>query len=169
MESIIIDTKMCCRCKKEFPLNEEFFHVSNFLKDGFNSHCKDCRKKSYHLRRKPENNLDKLLKERMRDIVSRTKSKRVRHTTEIDFDIDFLKKLWDKQEGKCNISGIPMTHILHNGAMYENVSIDRIDSLKGYTKDNIQLVCCIINKMKLDMSSQKLIDYCSKIIKHNEL
>lgn len=62
-----------------------------------------------------------------------------------------------------------MTHVLYNGHNNTNVSIDRVDSTKGYTKNNIQLVCSIINKMKLDMTIKELTYYCSKILTHNEL
>lgn len=169
MVELLIDTKVCCRCKKELPLTEEFFHVSNFLADGFNSHCKDCRKQSYHLSRKPENNLEKLLNQRIIDLKTRTKKKRVKYDTVLDFDLAYLLELWLKQEGKCAISKIEMTHILYDGHNNTNVSIDRIDSSKGYTKSNIQLVCCIINKMKLDLSTSDLIYYCKQILEHNGL
>lgn len=169
MEELLIDTKICCRCKKELPLTEKFFHVSNFLLDGFNSHCKECRQKSYHLRRKPENNLEKLLNQRIIDLKTRTKKKRVKYDTILDFDLGYLLHLWIEQGGRCAISNIEMTHILYDGHNNTNVSIDRINSTKGYTKDNIQLVCSIINKMKLDMTIKELTYYCNKILTHNGL
>ena len=61
-------SKVCCRCKQEFPLTTEFFHVAKFLSDGFNSHCKICRKKSYHLRRSPVQDLKKALAQRFNDL-----------------------------------------------------------------------------------------------------
>lgn len=47
-----------------------------------------------------------------------------------------------------------------------NISVDRIDSSKGYTKDNVQLVCDIVNRMKLDLNMSKFVELC-KII-YNE-
>ena len=35
---------------------------------------------------------------------------------------------------------------------YEEYSVDRIDSSKGYTEDNIVVTTGIVNTMKLDMS-----------------
>lgn len=160
--------KYCSRCKKEYLLTEEFFHRSEFLVDGFNSHCKSCRSKSYHLSRKPVEDLRKLLNQRIIDLKTRTKRKRVKYRTDLDFNIDYLLFLWDTQKGKCAISGIEMSYILYNGHIHNNVSIDRVDSSKGYTKDNIQLVCSIVNKMKLDMTIEELSFYCKKIIQHNE-
>jgi hypothetical protein len=162
-------SKVCCRCKQEFPLTTEFFHVAKFLSDGFNSHCKTCRKKSYYLRRSPIQDLKKALTQRFNDLKTRTKKKRVKYDIELDFDIDYLMDLWKKQDGKCAISGISMTYILYNGHTNTNVSIDRKDSFKGYSKDNIQLTCVIINKMKLDLTMDDLTYYCKQILKNNGL
>ena len=96
-------SKVCCRCKQEFPLTTEFFHVANFLSDGFNSHCKTCRKKSYHLRRSPVQDLKKALTQRFNDLKTRTKKKRVKYDIELDFNIDCLMNLWEKQNGKCDV------------------------------------------------------------------
>jgi hypothetical protein len=96
-------TKICCRCKNEFPLTAEFFHASKFLADGFNSHCKTCRKKSYYLRRTPIQDLKKTLTQRFSDLKSRTKKKRLNYGVELDFDVKYLMDLWEKQSGKCAI------------------------------------------------------------------
>lgn len=162
------NTKHCSRCKIEYPLSREFFYVSNFLADGFCSHCKECKKKSYFLSREPIQDLKKLLTTRYTDLKTRTKKKRVKYAVELDFDVNYLLTLWDKQSGKCALSDIPMTFILFDGHINTNVSIDRIDSNKGYSKDNIQLVCCIVNKMKLDLTMEDLFYYCNQIIKKNE-
>lgn len=38
---------------------------------------------------------------------------------------------------------------------YKDYSIDRLDSTKGYTEDNIVITTNIINTMKLDMSIEE--------------
>ena len=48
-------------------------------------------------------------------------------------------------------------------------SLDRIDSLKGYTEDNVQWVHKHINFMKGSLSENKFIEYCKLIVKNNEL
>ena len=48
-------------------------------------------------------------------------------------------------------------------------TIDRIDSSKGYTVDNVQWVHKDINLMKNHFSESQLIDFCQRILdKHNE-
>jgi hypothetical protein len=75
----------------------------------------------------------------LRKGVKRTK------TVEYEIDLDFVMTVWDKQGGKCAISGYPMTTEFHNPY---SASIDRIDSNRGYTKDNIQLLCQTLNFAK---------------------
>ena len=60
-----------------------------------------------------------------------------------NMDYTVLLNLWNKQKGLCYYTNIPMQ--LTNEIVPELVSIDRIDSLKGYTEDNIVLCCYIIN------------------------
>ena len=46
------------------------------------------------------------------------------------------------------------------------ISPDRIDSSKGYTKDNIQFVCNRVNAMKNNMNTEELLYFCKKIVEH---
>lgn len=51
---------------------------------------------------------------------------------------------------------------------YYNVSIDRVDSTVGYTKDNIVLCCDSINSMKNSMPKEFFIELCRNIVSHQE-
>ena len=77
---------------------------------------------------------------------------------------EFLLNLFYEQEGMCAITGQPMTHIRGQGRVNTNISIDRIDSTKGYTEDNVQLVCRIVNTMKLDMTDEEFKFWCSLVL-----
>ena len=59
-----------------------------------------------------------------------------------------------------------MTLIAGKGAVYSNVSIDRIDNNKGYIKGNTQLVCRSANAMKLNMNQEELERFIESIIEH---
>jgi hypothetical protein len=43
-------------------------------------------------------------------------------------------------------------------------SLDRIDSTKGYSKDNIQIVCAQVNLMKHELTINELKFWCEKIL-----
>ncbi len=57
--------------------------------------------------------------------------------------------LWDCQKGRCAISGVYLTHHKDGTGTKEfNASLDRITNTKGYTKNNVHLVCYRVNIMK---------------------
>ena len=93
---------------------------------------------------------------------------------EFDLDNDFVKELNDKQNGKCAISGIEMdweTSDLRKGKavkLWNRASIDRIDSTKGYTKDNVQLIILIVNTGKSNMAQEEFIEMCRTITSFQE-
>ena len=58
-----------------------------------------------------------------------------------------------------------MTYKFYEGRVNTNLSIDRIDSAKGYTRDNVQLVTMVANQMKNDLAIDELVDICERVIK----
>ena len=71
--------------------------------------------------------------------------------------IEFLKQLYQEQDGKCAISNLPMNFDRKNES---SVSVDRIDSTIGYQPDNIHLTCWWVNRMKFDWDLE---DFRSKV------
>lgn len=53
-----------------------------------------------------------------------------------------------------------------SGAYRNSPSLDRIDNLKGYTKDNIQVVSQLANAMKCHASEDELLKFAQWIIKN---
>lgn len=86
-----------------------------------------------------------------------------------NIDRFYLRELWDKQNGKCAISGIDMTYKSGEGRISTNVSVDRIDCHKPYTKENVRLACMSINTMRGVLSDKELLEMCHKIIKNHAI
>lgn len=64
-------------------------------------------------------------------------------------------KLWRIKIGdRCQITGVPVSWEPHQ---WNTGSVDRIDSSKGYTLDNVQLVIWPINMMKNDLTHNEAI------------
>lgn len=84
-----------------------------------------------------------------------------------ELSVDFLVQLYETQKGLCAISGVPMTWDQGGGKSATNISIDRVDPAKGYKEDNVQLVCTIVNIMKLHYSQESLLWWCKQIINNN--
>lgn len=84
----------------------------------------------------------------------------------IPFSIS-IEEIWDifvNQNGKCAITNISLVL----GPQYYNfskqtASLDRIDSNKGYFKENVQWVHKDINCMKWQLSTKEFISWCTKI------
>jgi hypothetical protein len=83
------------------------------------------------------------------------KSRAKRDNKQFDLTLGFLEDLWNKTNGCCSVSGRKFVW----GPSKDRISkdaptIDRIDSNKGYTKDNVRLITyhlnIAINKYGLD-------------------
>lgn len=98
------------------------------------------------------------------------KANAARKGRELYVSREYVIQLFLLQNKKCALSGIPIEFAKSNNE-YKNgkqtASLDRIDSSKGYTKDNIQWVHKDINKMKNVFSEDKLIFYCEHIYKYS--
>ncbi len=72
--------------------------------------------------------------------------------------------LFEKQEGKCAYTGIPLVfRSNHIGS----ISIDRIDSNKPHVADNIVLCTAMVNTMKQDLTVQEFVETCDLVCRHN--
>lgn len=82
------------------------------------------------------------------------------------FDItnDDIADVYERQGGKCALSGTPIPFNESGDSKFcTKASIDRIDSSKGYTADNIQIVHSFVNTMKMDASQEEFIAMCRAV------
>ena len=138
------DTRVCVICKNEFPRTSEYFttFVAKRDKEVFQNKCRPCEKTYVQ---EKNSTLPKTLKL----ILNGIKGNEKRISKGFDLTLDFLLELWKKQDGKCALTGIEMTHKKGKGTHYfSSLSIDRIDSKLGYVKSNVQLACMWANGAK---------------------
>jgi len=88
-------------------------------------------------------------------------------TIEITKEQAFEK--FQKQNNKCALTGISLhfTKLTTNYWRYTNASIDRIDSDKQYSLDNIQWVEKRVNMMKQKYTQQEFIELCKLVAQNN--
>ena len=77
--------------------------------------------------------------------------------------LDDVAALYEKQNGKCALTGWNIEFPEYGHSQKAPASIDRIDSKKGYTPDNIQLVERKINMMKQQFSQEDFIKTCKAV------
>lgn len=81
--------------------------------------------------------------------------------------VKFLLDLYDKQNGRCALSGVELTRIVGKGHVTTNASIDRIKPGKAYTKKNVRLVCSFVNSFRGDVDDKSFLWWCNKIVNEN--
>lgn len=77
--------------------------------------------------------------------------------------------MWYNQKGRCFYSNIELILPKHGTRKVDHIhraSLDRIDSSKGYTKDNTRFVSTSINFMKNSLSHDDTIKLCKLIAKN---
>jgi hypothetical protein len=83
-----------------------------------------------------------------------------------DITEEDILDLWIKQNKKCALTG---TYIqFHNVFKLSTASVDRIDSKKGYTIDNVQLLHKDINLSKRIYSDEYYIYLCKLVAENNK-
>lgn len=96
---------------------------------------------------------------------------RVRRRARID-DIEFnltvkdIHELLVRQDMKCAISGLPIEPpgpLEQKDKRKATASLDRIDSAKGYTMDNVQWVHKHVNSMKMDFPQEYFVNLCRAV------
>lgn len=76
------------------------------------------------------------------------KSRAKLYKLEFDLDKSFLLNLFHVQDNKCSLTGISFEYNITNDEIHKRPfapSLDRIDCNGGYTKNNVRLVCTIVN------------------------
>lgn len=141
--------KFCRICKTPFWASKKI--ISNCSKSCSNS---------------IENKLEKFFKEKLSRLRSNAKKRKK------DFNLFWfdLLEIYNKQNGKCFYTGIEME--LSYSVKTDKVcpptqlSVDRLDSKKGYEKKNIVLCIFCINNFKGEMSIKEFNYIISKIKKY---
>lgn len=81
-----------------------------------------------------------------------------------DLTLDYLKEIWESQNGICIYSGIKLNERSYKGGNDMNTaSLDRVDSSQGYIKGNVQFVSMNINFLKHTLTHEEMIFLCKQI------
>lgn len=94
-----------------------------------------------------------------------TKNRAKKKGWEYDLDREWVLDQLNAIGWKCQVTGTPFERIGKNFFdSWTSVSIDRIDSSKGYTKDNVQFVTAWVNKAKSNLPMDQFIAFCEAVV-----
>jgi hypothetical protein len=147
--------KFCFRCKQE--KSYEFFFKHHQTSDGFHSWCKSCCTEGNNKSRAKQNST---IEGRAKIFLQNARKSAAKRNQEFLLSVEDIVNFWKQQDEICAYSGRKMT--LDAGKL-ETVSIERIDSSIGYTKDNTILVCQAINRMKSDFKYDDFYELCKDV------
>ena len=149
--------KTCNKCNEQKSVTEFFKEKAN--KDGLRNQCKVCRSLySKNLREKKNSTIEG----RALEFLRHAKESSIRRNQVFQLEIPDIVDCWNKQLQTCAYSGRKMT--LENGKP-NTVSIERIDSSIGYTKENTILICHAVNRMKSNFKLSEFVGFCKDISK----
>lgn len=145
-----------------------------YIKKGYRNYCKKCATAKEKTRKQ---NFSEEKKKKLSKIYYKTQ------LNKISEDLDYAIKTWCSrwkngnkcgnkyQSSKKNVSqkklielsntalkNFPYLKFSNNKEKWETPSVDRIDSSREYSDDNIQIIPLWLNSAKLDMSENKLIE-----------
>ena len=125
-------------------------------------------KKSYLERRKT---FSKSIRGKLYDLLEAARGRAKNKSLPIDIDLEYLIDLYQQQNGKCKLTNIEFTfNTRQNGQHFNpfNPSIDKIDSNKGYTQDNVRLVCVIVNLSLNEFGEENFKTMCQSYINNSK-
>jgi hypothetical protein len=139
----------CWSCKETKSIR--LFPYRKQYKENKEKRCKSCNKLN-HRNRVKEYTLEQHIAEMITTSKNSAKKRGYRGRTNCEthtITVNDILKLKAQQKNKCVYSGIELVWERNND---KKASIDRIDSTKGYTPDNIQLVTKTVNQAKNDLT-----------------
>ncbi len=145
--------KCCKNCQKERALRYNVEHRDYFKQKGKEKYRREDNPARYQktkanfLKRKDE--WYKSIRGRMYDLLESARARAKKYNLPINIDLEFLLKMYEEQKKSCALTGIEF-ELKRTESKKEKYtpfgpSIDKIDHKKGYTKDNVRLVCVMVN------------------------
>jgi hypothetical protein len=150
------NSKLCAKCGEEKDVSLFFKHTAT--SDGWHSWCKPCCKEGNEKSKKKKYST---IEGRVPTFLISCRNNSSKRGNEFDITKEDLIEMWNIQGGKCAYTFFDMD--LQPNTPY-SVSVERIDSKVGYTKENTVLVCNAINRMKSNFEPEIFYEMCRAVV-----
>ena len=151
--------KKCADCNSMLSLKQ--FHKNAQQLSGYSCYCKDCTKQR-NKKKYSKSSEDHGWK--LEQTLKASKERAVRKNLEHTLTLEQLTSLYPK-DNLCPVFG---TELQWGFPKETSPSLDRIDSTKGYTYENSQIISNKANRIKSDATPEEL-ELIVKYLKENHL
>lgn len=119
--------------------------------------------------RKREQSVKKYYEDFISTILRYAKARAKEYSLPFNLDKDFIKQLYESQDKRCAITAIDFQFERANEKKKRRPfapSLDRVDYSRGYTKDNVRLVCSIVNIALSDFGDEAFDKMCEAYVRN---
>lgn len=159
--------KTCNVCKQEKTVSE--FDLCRRIKAGIRAECKACRSAAYKAKPKDEAFREKRKAETRNWISANPERYLLKNAKDraIKKGLEFTIKQEDiKIPSNCPVFGTPLIQSLGRGWSDNTPSLDRVDSKRGYTADNIRVISYRANVIKRDGTVEEFQKIVAYMLEH---
>lgn len=167
--------KKCSGCLLTKPVSDYSIRMSGERKGKPRSRCKQCESKAtrvYYQRdveaSRERNRRQYQKKDRSLVLINAARGRAKKHGMEFNLDRNEIARRLAL--GRCEATDIPFEYTHPEGCRRPPwmPSIDRIDSSRGYTSDNIQIVVWVYNAAKCDYSPEVVSKMAKAIVEADQ-
>jgi hypothetical protein len=154
--------QICTKCGVEKTLSD--FYKKSDSKRGVKSVCKKCVNQQMFIYSR---NRYATVHGRASQMFNSAKYRAKKRNISFDLDFNYIKLLVEM--GYCAQTGLKLDLNVNDETHYGFFapSLDRVDAKKGYTNDNIQVVCNMYNMGKSDADELNFIAMCMAVAERN--
>lgn len=101
-------------------------------------------------------------------MLAESRHRAKRKGVEFNLTKEDLLAMWAEQDGRCAISGMPLTHHRRGGEdrSLSNASLDRVNPRGQYSQENTHLVCAGVNLMRRHLELDEFLSWCRQVADH---
>jgi hypothetical protein len=106
-------------------------------------------------------------------LVVQIKARAKRKGLKFDLTVEFLEQLLSEQGGTCYLTNQPLTPSVGGGGLRSTganvATVDRLNSLEGYTRDNVKLCSYIANTAKNRFTLEEFLMFCKQVVENKSI
>ncbi len=163
-------TRICMTCNIEQP-------ITNFIKDntkacGYRNRCKTCQrpidKLKYERNKEAYNARMRKFRDTLKGAIATsyeaTKGRAKAQEVPFSISLEYVRDLFEKQDGLCALTGEPMVV----KGRWSAQSLDKIVPHLGYVEGNVQWLTQRANLIKCNLDNDQFLSLIKQILRHVE-